>query len=198
MMSQIFISFIHEEEEYAAAVKRFIGKVLGKAAEPFLASDKAQIPAGEIWLDRIKEQLRQAQVMVLMLSPRSVKKAWVNFEAGAAWIRELKVIPVCFNGMTKNKLPKPYSSYQGLNLFEAEDQFYLVSSIAAHLGMLPPTAAWHDNWFDTGKNLEFTSARSAYQFLQSDLEVISNVAKMMAIDNEHQRRDKARTLKTPS
>src|SRR5713226_8058967 len=83
------------------------------------------------------EELKAARVVVLMLSPESVKRPWVNFEAGAATIRDVIIIPVCFGGMTKGALPKPYSNYQAVDLMNKDDQYYLVNSVAHHLGTLP-------------------------------------------------------------
>jgi hypothetical protein len=58
----------------------------------FLASDKSQIYAGDLWLQKIKEALSAAEIVVLMLSRRSVARPWVNFEAGAAWMVDKKII----------------------------------------------------------------------------------------------------------
>jgi hypothetical protein len=143
-MAHVFISFIHEEEEYASCTKTFIESTLGNEARAFLSSDKWAIYAGDLWLDRIVRELREAKVVVAMLSPESVRRPWVNFEAGAAFIREdCRLIPVCFNGLTKEALPKPYSSIQAVDLMSVDDQYYLIRSIKHHLGMraldpLPP------------------------------------------------------------
>ena len=136
-MAQVFISFIHEEQRYAECVQRFIKAVLGDAVGAFLSSDTWQVYAGERWLDRILEELRTARIVVLMLSPESVKRPWVNFEAGAATIKNVVIIPVCFGGMSKGALPKPYSNYQAVDLMDHDDQHYLVNSIAHHLGSIP-------------------------------------------------------------
>ncbi len=137
-MAQVFISFIHEEQQYAECVQRFIKAVLGDEVGAFLSADTWQVYAGERWLDRIIEELKAARVAVLMVSPESVKRPWVNFEAGAATIRNIVIIPVCFGGMAKGTLPKPYSNYQAVDLMNHDDQYYLVNSIAHHLG-LPPS-----------------------------------------------------------
>lgn len=137
-MSDVFISFIHEEEQYAEAVQKFITGVLGTDAEPFLSSDKFQVYAGERWLDRIVSELGRAKVAILMLSPVSVKRPWVNFEAGAAWVRNIVAIPVCYRGLKKDQLPRPYSSLQAVNLLMADDHEYLARSVAHHLGLPEP------------------------------------------------------------
>jgi hypothetical protein len=139
-MSEVFISFIHEEEKYAEVVQGFITGVLGSEAEPFLSSDKFQVYAGEKWLDRIMSELATAKVVLLMLSPSSVKRPWVNFEAGAAWTRDIITIPVCFGGLEKDQLPKPYSSLQAVDLAHWDDHEYLTRSIAHHLGFPEPVS----------------------------------------------------------
>jgi hypothetical protein len=136
-MAKIFISFIHEEKKIADAVQDLIRDQLGSQLEGsagvFLASDQWQVYAGENWLERIRKELTESKVVILMLSNQSVGRPWVNFEAGAAWLQEGKVIiPVCFGGLTKDNLPKPYSSIQSLNL--KEEAYYLITSICHHLG----------------------------------------------------------------
>ena len=130
-MADIFISHIHEEEVVAKALLCLLRKLLGSNRKAFLSSDRWQIHAGEIWLDRIKEELTSAKVVILLLSPESVKRAWVNFEAGAAWGMDKIIIPVCFNGLSKGNMPHPYSSRQGLDL--EHDGYYLVTSLHHHL-----------------------------------------------------------------
>src|SRR6185437_12206889 len=127
-MADIFISFIHEEEEVAKAVSDYL-QALVPDAKVFLASDKWQIYAGEDWLKKICEALQNARIVILMLSKRSVARPWVNFEAGAAWLGGKHVIPVCFKGLSKGKLPKPYSSLQALDLHDRSDQRYLLRSV---------------------------------------------------------------------
>ena len=131
-MADIFISFIHEEEPVAVAVKELLRPSLGKW-NVFLSSDKWQIFAGEQWLDRIKAELQPAKVVILLLSSRSVKRPWVNFEAGAAWLTGKVIIPACFAGLSKDDLPKPYSNFQALDL--PDDDYYLVRSVLHHLNL---------------------------------------------------------------
>jgi hypothetical protein len=134
--SRVFISFVHEEQDVAEAVQRFIEEVLGVKA--FVSCDKWAIFAGDQWLERIKEALKRAKVVVLMLSSDSVARPWVNFEAGAAWLQEAAIIPVCFKNLKLDDLPKPYSGLQAVDLTHVDGQYYLITSIAHHLGTIVP------------------------------------------------------------
>jgi hypothetical protein len=137
-MAEVFISFIHEEVDYAECVGVFINQVLTPTVMPFMSSDKLQVYAGEKWLDRIMSELASAKVVILMLSKRSVGRPWVNFEAGAAWTRDIVAIPVCFGELTKEQLPKPYSSLQAVDLESRDDHEYLAKSVAHHLRIPEP------------------------------------------------------------
>lgn len=145
-MAEIFISFIHEEEEVAKAVQRFLQAFVADREGVFLSSDQWAIYAGEEWLPRIISELRKAKVVISLLSLKSVRRPWVNFEAGAAWVRKEEgtgLIPACFGGLTKGKMPKPYSGLNALDLDNESDQHYLVRSVFHYLGRsgltpLPP------------------------------------------------------------
>jgi hypothetical protein len=137
-MSDVFISFIHEEGETAAAVQRFVNQMLSGQANAFLSSDKFQVYAGELWLERILEELEAAKVVLLILSEKSVTRPWVNFEAGAGWFTKKKIIPLCIKELNKDNLPKPYSSLQAIDLKYTDEQLYMIRSIAHHLGAEEP------------------------------------------------------------
>jgi hypothetical protein len=138
-LAQVFISFIHEEKTVAVAVQQLLQSRLA-TRDVFLSADHWQVFAGEIWLDRIRAELMSAKVVILLMSAESVKRPWVNFEAGAAWLTDKALLPVCFGGMTRDRLPKPYSGIQALDL--RTEFYYLVASVAHHLAMLPPPPSW--------------------------------------------------------
>src|SRR5436309_1278335 len=105
-MADVFVSFIHEEQRVADAVQRFLRTHLQR--DVFISANPWQVYAGEDWLQRIRQELEACRVVILMLSPASVGRPWINFEAGAAWLAGKVVIPVCFGGLRANGLPKPY------------------------------------------------------------------------------------------
>lgn len=133
-MGDVFISFIHEERAIATAVQKLLREQLD--LKSFMASDPWQIYAGEDWLARILKELKAATVVVSMLSAESIKRPWINFEAGGAWMLGKHLLPVCFGGLAIEGLPKPYSNIQALAL--PDDAYYLVTSVAHHLEKLPP------------------------------------------------------------
>jgi len=190
-MADIFISFIHEEE-YASALQLLLAFVIEGHHRPFMSSDKFHVYAGERWIERIMAELAQAKVVLLMLSPTSVKRPWVNFEAGAAWTRAITTIPVCIRGLKKGDLPKPYSSLQAVDLGTLSEHLYLVRSIAHHLGIedkvvIPfPRIAVTTGGPEAKKKAE--GAMEAYERFQERLEML---------DDHEQLRTTARKRRMP-
>ena len=108
-MPQVFISFVHEDSRVAAAVQSLLQQELQLHGDVFLSSDQSQVFAGDMWLDKLREALDSARVVVLLLSARSLSRSWVNFEAGAAWLAGKRVVPCCYGRTSKDGLPHPYS-----------------------------------------------------------------------------------------
>jgi len=128
-MPEIFISHIHEEAIAASGVRAFLARF---ELESFLSSETFQLRSGERWFERITEELQAARIAILMLSPVSVLRPWINFEAGWAWAQRKITIPACFGGLQVGNMPRPYSDLQGVQL---ETKHYnLVWDCYHHLG----------------------------------------------------------------
>jgi hypothetical protein len=150
-VADVFISFIHLESNYADCVSAFLSGIFGDQIKVFQSSDRKAIYAGEEWMKKIFDALQNTKVLISMMSPESVTRPWINFEAGAAWMRGTPVIPICFNGLTIADLPKPYSSLQAVEVEDPEQCYYLADSIAHHLGL--PQPAKPGNFWSDATNL---------------------------------------------
>jgi hypothetical protein len=128
---RMFISYVHEDESVAVAVQRLLEQVLEVSV--FLSSDRTRVYAGDLWLQKITAALTEAEVVLLMLSQRSVRRPWVNFEAGGAWLMGKKVIPCCYGNQAPGAMPHPYSAVQAVHL--PRDSYYLVRSVHHQLGL---------------------------------------------------------------
>lgn len=111
--SVVFISHISPEKEIAIAFKELIEASFLGMIDVFVSSDEHSIGMGQRWLDSITTALKTCSVEIVLCSPQSVNRPWINFEAGTGWIRDIPVIPLCHSGMEPSKLPLP------LNLLQA-------------------------------------------------------------------------------
>ena len=78
----------------------------------FLSSRPGDIRADEAWLQSIERSLQQADVYIIVLTPESVSRPWVNFEAGAAWFSGRRLIFVRISALPAGDIPLPVASRQ--------------------------------------------------------------------------------------
>jgi TIR domain len=130
MRSRLFISHISEEKEFAAQLKTVLTRDFLGLDEVFVSSDTESIGAGEEWLQSVATALRECAIVVILCSPDSVRRPWINFEAGAAWMRDIPIVPVCHQGLVPRDLPVPLSLRQGIALDSPEDLNRLYKKVA--------------------------------------------------------------------
>lgn len=134
----IFISHITEEREIAAALKKLVEAAFLNMIDVFVSSDPTSIKRGRRWLEEITSALRTCSIEIILASPESVKRPWINFEAGAGWIREIPVIPLCHSGMTPSKLPLPLGSLQASTATEEPELKLIFPVVAEAIGCQLP------------------------------------------------------------
>lgn len=84
----------------------------------FRASNIFTLVGGEKFEDRIKGEIAECSAFIMMCSEKSFQSHWVHLEAGAAWVKDKPVIPVCYGGQSRGGLPRPYSSFHAIDLDE--------------------------------------------------------------------------------
>src|SRR5207245_1239204 len=89
----VFISHIAEERDVAAMLKAGIQEAFGKDFPVFVSSDSTSIKSGKPWYDEILAHLRSTEVVILLITKRSVDRRWINFEAGVGLGENAAVIP---------------------------------------------------------------------------------------------------------
>jgi len=136
----VFISHITEEAALAALIKNHIQKAFLGMIDVFVSSDGSSIEPGTRWLQGISTNLQIAQAMLVLCSKASVRRPWINFEAGAAWVKEINTVPVCHTDMLRNQLPVPLSELQGIEANKAEQWQGVYSVLAKKLGSDVPPA----------------------------------------------------------
>jgi hypothetical protein len=126
----IFISHIAEEKEIAITLKNFITNKFLSFVNVFVSSDEESIQLGNDWLSIIKHSMLESSITIVICSPISIFRPWINFEAGAGWMKDNPVIPFCHSGLIPGNLPLPLKSFQGGQLNQEEDLKKLFKIIA--------------------------------------------------------------------
>jgi hypothetical protein len=88
---KVFLSHLTIEKQLAeilqeAVIRDYIGLV-----EFFISSDTTSIPVGEKWLDRIVDELKNADLHLVLCSPEAVRRPWITFETGARKAKKLEL-----------------------------------------------------------------------------------------------------------
>jgi hypothetical protein len=121
------------------------------------------IPFGRNWVATVEQALDSSALMFSFLSPVSTGSAWINFEAGYAYARGVKVVPVAILGKDLNTLHPPLSLLQGFNLKSHEGLNNLLSVINAT--------------FSTSYSLSFTAEDYSELFTEREKAVIVSFGK---------------------
>ena len=112
---QIFLSYAHVESRFADLIEEIVTRDFIGLVRVFVASDGGVI-AGQKWLDVVKDALAQSHLHVVLCSPESITRQWISFETGAAYLRGIRIIPLCHSGLAPKQLPVPLSELQGIQL----------------------------------------------------------------------------------
>jgi hypothetical protein len=124
---KVFLSHIHSEKELAMKLRdELLDQHLLGALDVFVSSDSSTNLPGTSWLKNVEDSLATAQVILILASPLSIERPWINLEAGAGWIRYLQardhggtpvyLMPLCHSGLNPGQLPLPWSTFNAVEL----------------------------------------------------------------------------------
>lgn len=134
----VFVSHIIDESMLARALQDHLKRDFLGLLDVFVSSDGESISAGANWLSTISEALKRAKLEIIVCSRVSVGRPWVNFEAGAAWIRDVPVVPVCHSGLKPTDLPMPLRVLNGIEARDPAGLASLYKSVAKVLNSVVP------------------------------------------------------------
>ena len=127
----IFLSYSSEDIEF---VRRLRNDLVENGFNAWM--DETHIPGGHHWDDTVEEALENSELLILLISPNSVKSSFVRDEMDYALDKAHPIpqIPVMYK---KTKLPLTWRRLQYIELNEKNYQKnfpVLVQQIKAHLG----------------------------------------------------------------
>lgn len=131
----IFLSHIHEEAHTANYIKNYLERRFHNNVQVFVSGDS--IMGGEGWFEAIREFLRISDIVLILCSPFSIGRPWINFESGFAWGTNKVIIPLCHRQLRPAQLSDPLGSIQALDLAFADDIQQLIDRIAQESRLTP-------------------------------------------------------------
>lgn len=111
----IFISHASKDKEAMNYFQKLLREKTSSTFDIFLSSDGQSIPFGTNWIYKIKDGLDNAKIMFVFITSNSVKSSWIYFEAGYAYSKGIRVIPIGV-GIDINTIKPPLNLLQGFNI----------------------------------------------------------------------------------
>jgi TIR domain len=110
-MTKVFISYSRLDSHFAMQLKDALQSL---QVSGFL--DQTDLAANDIFSEKIRDSLRSASALIVLLSPAAIHSNWVMFEVGAAQALGKTIIPVLIPGTTiEDSLPEVLSGFQVLD-----------------------------------------------------------------------------------
>ncbi|GIK62801.1 MAG: hypothetical protein BroJett018_05950 [Chloroflexota bacterium] len=154
-------------------VHHLVDEIFSEAFEIFNTSGNPLL-AGVKWRDEIRDALDKAQVVLVIITPKSASRDWVLFEAGAAWLdaenKKKRLIPCRYN---IDKFPSPLSDYQGVELNKKESLETLIDFLKMASNLNPSEAIISDSltkYFDSLSQLTTIELQKLPKTLSEDTE----------------------------
>lgn len=164
----VFLSHVHTDRDIASSLENIINQALSGGVDVFNSSNRKSIALGDPWRDVIVKRLRKSDAVLVIATPESVARPWVNFETGGAWVSGRRVIPCCAKGMVSSSLPSPLHELQGINLATADDLRSLIGRIAEVTRLNPQADFDYDHGVEEIKSASSESFISIPRMLGPD------------------------------
>ena len=177
----VFISHISDETELAQWLKARLDRDFLGGLDIFVSSDRSTIEAGRRWLDEVHKALKTTDLQIVLCSRASVGRPWVNFEAGAVWLRDIPVVPACHSGLDPEGLPIPLNMLEAIVLSSAEGLAKLFDAVAGSLGLRTPAVDFNAMAAEV-REIELKAGRRPL-----DIEVIASPRVLCAASAEYAR-----------
>jgi len=132
---KIFISHIQEELQAARVLKKWIESAFPDPCQVLTSTDPEGIPSAAQALEENERAWEETKALILLCSPNSLRKPWISFEAGCAWLRKILILPVCHSGLTAGQLPPPLAIFPGFDLDQTDFGQKLFMTLAKELGI---------------------------------------------------------------
>jgi hypothetical protein len=131
---KVFLSHSSADQRALLTLRDLLERKTAAAIDFFLSSDGQSIPLGRNWVHRIQQALDEAQLLLVFLTPNSVKSQWVFFESGYVYAKSIKVIPVGVLGFDLGSLRPPLSLLQGFNIAGADGLNNIIALLNREFG----------------------------------------------------------------
>jgi len=126
--------FISWSDKRSFLVAEGLARLLPRVLSNVEVLWSAEIGTGKEWFAEINRMLKQADFVILCLTPENMKETWINYEAGAVFGKTEKTTKVCpyliktRPNFSRSALPAPLAYFNGV-MADRSGTLKLVSDI---------------------------------------------------------------------
>ena len=182
---RIFISHSSHDLETAELLIDLLRKSLTLGSTDIRCSsvDGYRLPGGVSTDERLRTEVHDAELVIGLITPNSLKSAYVSFELGARWGAGRPMIPLLASGTTPEQLEGPLAGISALDCSNESQVNQLVEDASTHIGMDPDQPS---SYVAEVRNLVLLSSESAatieYPYTDSETPQLSAEAKELLIE----------------
>ena len=134
---RIFISHSSRDVELARALIDLLLAALPIASDDIRCSsvDGYRLPGGVSTDEWLRNEVHDADMVIGLLTPNSLRSAYVAFELGARWGTQKRMIPLLASGITPEVLEGPLGGINALDCGSDGQIHQLVEETASHLNI---------------------------------------------------------------
>ena len=136
---RIFISHSSRDVELARALIDLLLAALPITSDDIRCSsvDGYRLPGGVPTDEWLRNEVHDAELVIGLLTPNSLRSAYVSFELGARWGAQKRMIPLLASGITPEILEGPLGGINALDCGSDGQIHQLVEETASHLKIEP-------------------------------------------------------------
>lgn len=138
---QVFISHSSADEALAAALEGLIEAAfeVSEGTVRCTITATGAHPRGSRTSVQLRQDLKNAKVFLVLMTPSSRRSDWVLLEIGGAWVLDLPTLPILAGGVTLQDLPAVISDINSVRAERDEEVWDLIEFIGKHTDLVPRT-----------------------------------------------------------
>ena len=137
MSMKVFISHSSRDVVVVEFLIDLLRKALNLKSEEIRCTsvDGYRMPGGASVDETLRVEVHDAELLIGIVTPASLKSAYVMFELGARWGAGKRMIPLLASGATPNHLGGPLAGLNALDASQIGQLYQLLEETAQHLSV---------------------------------------------------------------
>lgn len=172
---ELFISHASADAPVAEALIALVRSTLDLEAESIRCTsvDGYRMAAGEDFESRLRSEVNEAKAFIGIVTPSSMRSAFVLFELGARWGAKRQLMPLLAAGAHSSDLGGPLTSLNALSCESAPQLHQLIQDLGRVLGLTPSwlieSVRAQDRLIETSRVAAHTATETSPQAIRDQL-----------------------------